>query len=249
MSSFTDSKKLQTRINAHKDYSKYDINDWILKQVDLKNGETLLDIGCGTGEQILKFAKLCPQSELCGIDVTLESINIINETCENNKISNVTTLIGPMDNFSNLLNKGKKFDIVNSCFSLYYSNNIPKIIDDVRNILNNNGKFFVCGPVFGNNAELIDFQAKIQPEMKPTHYYMTEDILPEIIKKFRVVKKDFFINPLEFRNPEALIKYWKSYYLFNEKIEKEFINAVKNFFENNDKFITNKKVIGITALK
>ena len=69
MSVNTDSKKLETRIETHKQFSTYDINEWILSYVKPQKNEKLLDIGCGTGEQILSFSKFCGSlSKIIAID-------------------------------------------------------------------------------------------------------------------------------------------------------------------------------------
>ena len=45
--SFKEKKStLISRIDAHKIFSKLEINDWILKIVQLRSGEKILDVGC-----------------------------------------------------------------------------------------------------------------------------------------------------------------------------------------------------------
>jgi len=249
MSINTDSKKLSNRINTHKNYAKFDINEWIFNTITPKPGEKLLDIGCGTGEQIFRFARKCGHSySIVGIDSSSESLEIVKEKCVKEGIDNVTTIKGEMDDLTNLLSLGSHFDIVISCFSMYYSKNIPKIISDIKNFLNQNGRFFVCGPCKGNNSELIRFQKQISHrDMKPIQYPMTELILPEVLKNFDNVSKHFFQNPIEFPNSKSLIKYWKSYILFDANLEHNFIATTKKYFNEHTKFTTTKEVIGILA--
>ena len=50
--------------------------DQALREVDAKPGSTIIDIGCGTGRNLVRLAKLYPSSKLFGIDaaaVTLET--------------------------------------------------------------------------------------------------------------------------------------------------------------------------------
>lgn len=248
MSIFTDTNKLTQRIDSHKKFSKKDVNTWIFQKISLKDGEKLLDIGCGTGAQLLKLATTFPNSEIFGIDTSDTSLEIIKNYCKKNNISNVTTIQGNMDDCISLLKDTNDFDVIISSYALYYSKNIPILISNIKKILKPSGRFFVCGPVKGNNLELIEFQAKIENSIvKEPHYFMTEDILPEIKKNFKNVSEDYFSNPIHFPDSISLIQYWKSYYLYDAKIEKQFLENIKKFFEKNQAFVTTKKSIGILA--
>lgn len=244
----TDSKKLSNRISAHKNYSTYDINEWILQHISPKKGEKILDIGCGTGEQLLRCAKACgPGSTVIGIDASSDSLTIIKENCGKAGLTNVKTILGNIDDLLSILHSQNDFDIVISCFALYYSKNIPQLISDIKRVLNKDGRFFVCGPEIGNNSELIEFQSQISRSFQAVKYPMSDLILPEIIRNFKNVSKFHFHNPLQFPNADSLIAYWKSYILFDATIKKDFISHTKKYFENHSKFITTKRVIGILA--
>ncbi len=248
MSINTDTNKLIQRIQTHKNFSKFDINKWILQHISLQDKEKLLDLGCGTGEQIIKLIHECPNSNIVGIDASQTSLKIINDFCDKNNLKNVKTICGDLNDLSSIINSINNFDVVISCFALYYSQDLVKLISYIKKILKPKGRFFVCGPMEGNNAELIEFQSQISKkeiiENKPV---MTSEILPEISKKFNRVSKDYFSNPTCFPNANSIIDYWKSYYLYDTSIEQQFTDRIKKYFEQNKEFVTTKKVIGITA--
>jgi len=245
----TDYKKLETRIDTHKKYSTYEINDWIISCVSPHKGVKLLDIGCGTGKQLVLFGKTCgPDSFMVGIDKSEESLQIAKQKCLENNLQKLKTFRGSMDNLNTLLGNLKNFDIIISCFALYYSKNIPKLISNINKILSSQGKFFVCGPVSGNNDELIDFQGQITKcPIKTMPYPITEIILPEILKNFSSVSKFYFSNPIRFPDSFSLIKYWKAYYLYDASIKEEFTLKIDEHFKKHKEFICTKKVLGIVA--
>jgi ubiquinone/menaquinone biosynthesis C-methylase UbiE len=243
----TDTNFLTERINSHKQFSKNDINEWILPHIQLENGTKFLDIGCGTGEQLIRIAKKYPMTHCMGIDISQNSLKHIENFAQKYSISNIKTKFVDIDNISVGIGD-KKFDVIISCFALYYSQNIPKLISSIKQHLNYDGKFFVCGPVEGNNKELVEFQLNIDGTTKKYGpFIMTDTILPEIQKFFSNVALDYFYNPISFPDPSSLFNYWKSYILYEPKIEKQFLEKIKKYFLKHKKFVTTKKVMGITV--
>ena len=76
---------------------------------------------------------------------------------------------------------------------------------------------------------------------------MEKRILRILRDEFTQVKTYLFRNPVTFPNPQELIEYWKSYYLYDKEYEQRFIREVKNHFELHRIFTTVKEVIGIIA--
>ncbi|WP_235865886.1 class I SAM-dependent methyltransferase [Pseudovibrio exalbescens] len=48
--------------------------DQLLKEISLTSGETLLEMGCGTGRNLIKAARLYPETKLYGIDLSEEML-------------------------------------------------------------------------------------------------------------------------------------------------------------------------------
>jgi ubiquinone/menaquinone biosynthesis C-methylase UbiE len=161
--------------------------------------------------------------------------------------NNVKLILGNMDNLDSLVNS-EKFDLVSSCFALYYSKDLPLLIQKIKKVLVPGGRLFVCGPIEGNNIELIKFHSQI-PHAKKQNlpFIMSEKILPELKNQFKTISKDIFVNPLSFPSSNSLIDYWKAYALYESHIEEEFIKKVKLHFSKNNVFVTTKKILGVTV--
>lgn len=233
-------KKLQKRLDTHKKYSAHDLDSWATNIIDLKYGESLLDIGCGSGHLLKKFADQFNLSLFVGLDKSNES----SKTIKHNK--NITIITDDMDDFKTY----HRFDMVMSNFALYYSKNIPKLINYIHAILKPNGRLFVSGPTAGNNNELLTIQSTISKTdfIKPT-LIMPDQILPEIRKTFATTKEFNFVNPITFPHLKSLMEYWKSYYIYEKDIERQFASIMQKHFYANGKFTTTKQVLGILATK
>ena len=79
--------------------------------------------------------------------------------------------------------------------------------------------------------------------------FMENFALPYFKSLFSEVKTEIFENPVTFPNKETLLKYWKSYTLFEQEDQNKFEKAIEDIFTKEGKFITKKVVMGITAKK
>tara|TARA_B100001057_G_C22847771_1_gene949760 strand:- start:2144 stop:3007 length:864 start_codon:yes stop_codon:yes gene_type:complete len=109
------------------------LNDFIKKE--LNNSDTVIDIGCGWGSATLFLAKLNPDINFIGIDLSKDSINLA-------KIGKKKYGIDNLEFYEhNLLNEVK----LKSKFNLAYSINVLEQLDNhleevLNNILNLNTK-------------------------------------------------------------------------------------------------------------
>ena len=70
----------------------------VLKVMQLKNGDVVADIGCGTGYYGRKIAKeVAPDGIVYGVDIQPEFIEMIKEFCEKEEITNVVPILGDED--------------------------------------------------------------------------------------------------------------------------------------------------------
>ncbi|EEB08661.1 UbiE family methyltransferase [Schizosaccharomyces japonicus yFS275] len=60
----------------------------------LKDGMRILDIGCGPGTITIDFARMLPQAQVIGIDMSKDVINIAEENARRAKIKNVQFEVG-----------------------------------------------------------------------------------------------------------------------------------------------------------
>ena len=91
----TDKEKLAKRIETHERYSKYDINEWIFGILKIKDTESVLDIGCGTGKQLIPIVEKT-KGLVVGVDVSKESLAHIKSSV-GNKNPNIMLILSSME--------------------------------------------------------------------------------------------------------------------------------------------------------
>jgi len=52
------------------------VTDWGLKQVEIRTGDAVLDVGCGGGRTLAKLAGMAPEGRICGVDHSPASVAV-----------------------------------------------------------------------------------------------------------------------------------------------------------------------------
>ena len=99
---------------------------------DLK-GKRVLDLGCGSGNNCIKAVEL-GASYVLGTDVSKNMIDLAKKTNKDKKIKYENIA---MEDISSL---NEKFDVVISSLAFHYVENYDKLLKDIYELLNENGK-------------------------------------------------------------------------------------------------------------
>ena len=243
------SNALNNRLSAHANYAKFEINDWIIPKLEIKRDDQVLDIACGNGKQLIPISETINEGgSITGLDISKDLLDEIKSNVERN---NVFLKNGSMENIGNEF-EDNKFDLILCCFGLYYSKDYKKTITDIYNKLKEGGRCFVCGPIKRNNKELTDIHEtfeKLPEEYNMHNNFMESRALPYFETLFGEVKTDIFENPVTFPSKDELLRYWKSYTLFEKEEQNKFEKVIEEIFVRENKFITKKVVMGISARK
>jgi ubiquinone/menaquinone biosynthesis C-methylase UbiE len=247
----TDASALRRRIDAHQRFARFEINDWILERTAPLAGECVLDLGCGTGKQLVAVAaRLGPSGRIVGVDASREAIEAARGAAAGPGIAPAELVTGRMEDLPMLLPESERFSLVLACFSLYYAASPDEVLRDVRRRLDPGGRVFVCGPAVANNAEFLAFVDGVvarasQTLRKDDSLRFMEETAPTLFSRhFDEVEWMTFENPVVFPAVDDLVQYWRSYHLYSAGHEEAFTTAVREHFAREGRFVTHKVVRG-----
>ena len=202
---------LLARIDIHKKYGSRDIDQWMLHLLNPQKGSAILDVGCGAGKQCFLFYKaLEGDAEITGGDVNAELLEKARQ--ENAKIGNRIKLIDLNFNQRFPLNDDQ-YDLLTSCFALYYSEDIPFTISEMHRVIKTGGRLFTTGPMPENKRLFYDiiFEATQQPiPPMPGSSRYSSQIHKAIQEQFSQVEVHIFENPLVFEDVEPFLAYTRA---------------------------------------
>lgn len=138
---YQDATNVSARIRLHRDYSTNQEGwfPWLLRQINLKPNTNILEIGCGNGalwkENIDKLPK--------DISITLSDIS-------EGMLRDAKESIGKDSRFTykrfdchKIPYKENEFDIVIANHVLFYFEDIDNVLEEIKRVLKNTGKF-IC---------------------------------------------------------------------------------------------------------
>lgn len=123
-------------------YARYRIFKSIIKTLQHKNINTILDLGCGQGEYSFMMARSFPYKQILALDVEKSRLESIDKIIYSDKLKNINTHCGTIGSISDT----RKFDFIYSIdvFEHILEEEMP--FDQVYDKLNPGGYFFIKMP-------------------------------------------------------------------------------------------------------
>ncbi len=197
--------------------------------VDIKKGNKVLDVACGTGVVTKKITqKIGKTGYVIGADTSITAIKIAKKW--NNKTSNLFFVNADAENLS----FKEKFNVITCQYALFFFPNASKALKNMRKNLKESGKLgmSVHGhrdkvPYFGNilNAVIQFIPEYIPPGTPDFDRFGTKKSFRDEVKKSgfsNVIVKDFTFK----YSPGNFDDYWRNYLKYVAKPIKEKLNSL-----------------------
>ena len=153
--------------------------DQLLREMNVKPGETVLEVGCGTGRNLVILAKRHPDAHFFGLDASMEMLEMADAKIDSARIRNITLANELADTFY-YVNTFEMTDRFDKIFFSYSITMIPSWREAIDNALNNlkiGGELFIVD--FYDQKDLPrTFRKMLQNWLKAFHVQFWNDLLP-----------------------------------------------------------------------
>lgn len=203
---------LEKRIEINKAYSSMDFDSWLLDRLDVKPGEDILDVGCGSGAQTVPFAeRVGDAGSVSALDISSDSVALLNSRLAHK--GRVQAIASDMKDLPELIStrfRVKRYDLAQSTYALYYSGDRAQVLDTMRAALKPSGR---CA-VFTPNAPhgLVDLAARftrIPAEISDCMVFGPNVLAPYFEAHFASVAVHRFHNVVTLPSADLVIEFYR----------------------------------------
>ena len=147
-------------------YTHAPLTNWGLKLVDVQDGWTMLDVGCGGGFTIRRLLKRSKDAKVYGIDISEESVAKAKKVNAEVLDKQVFVTQGSAEK---LPYEDGKFNLITAVETVYFWPNLPNCLQEVRRVLKSGGKFAIM-------VEVVDSDSKWTSVVEGMTAYSPEDL-------------------------------------------------------------------------
>ena len=149
-------------------YTHAPLTNWGLKLVNVQDGWTMLDVGCGGGFTIRRLLKRSKDAQVYGIDISEESVTKARQVNAEVLDKQVYVTQGSAEQ---LPYNDEMFDLVTAVETVYFWPNLPDCLQEVRRVLKPGGKLAIMVEVVDSDSKwtsIVDGMTAYTPEQLKT---------------------------------------------------------------------------------
>lgn len=204
----------------------------------IKNGYRVLDLGCGSGRLLIPLAKLFPEVDFFGLDVSKGMLKNLQQQIKLEKVNNVNVIKEDFNN-DNWIKKynSEKFDLVVVFQAIHFVSNLDKFFENISKILSERGRLIIVSTTHNQFYELpycLSFDTVLKKELSRTIDGVS--IINRLVKlNYNLINQVSFQINRDFLNREDLKNWLKSRpfsvlaYLSDEQLKKGIDIFVKKY--------------------
>ena len=140
------------------------LTNWGLSLVEIHDGWTMLDIGCGGGATLKRLLMRSKGAQVYGIDISEESVAKARKVNAEVLDRQVFVTQGSAEK---LPYDDNKFDLVTAVETVYFWPDLPNCLKEVRRVVKPGGRFAIMVEVLENDSvwtDVVDGMTAYSPE-------------------------------------------------------------------------------------
>lgn len=248
------SDKLNRRAEGNQQFGTRDFTGWVRRLIQSGPGGRILDVCCGTGNQLLLYAERPDTKTLYGVDASAESLKKAESRLRDSGFSAELKLIESrmeqMFERSDLVDC--EFDAASCYYGLYYAEDSEKVLCDIFNHLRPGGTITIVGPYGKNNASFFELLNRYfelpAPVVRSATTFMDKEVLP-VAQEYGSVRTETFVNPIKYSSVDSVMDYWGSSTFYSEEHAERVRRDLETVFRQHGEFVIEKHVKAIVAAK
>jgi len=241
----TDTGALNTRADLNASRARYDLEDWMLQFLPDLKGRRIVDLGCGSGKQVMRFAPLVgAEGSVLGLDASREAVAEVEAKAAAAGYAQVSAAQVRLDDVLAYLEE-RDFDLVTSSYAIYYASDFVGLMSALAGRIGSRGEVFVCGPGAGTNREMSDIIAGLAPEAAYVADFIDEAGLAALSEAYAECETFRLDNAISFRSAEEVMAWWRNHNSYDPLLESRVRETLGEAFERSDRWEMTKSVLGV----
>lgn len=210
---------LNTRIDLNRKYQSKNFEQWLFKRLNVVPGEHILDVGCGTGAQSLRFLDaIGSQGSVNALDLSRSSVEqLINSAGGDARLSAITEDMANLGEAIKGRFRGGRYTLAHSSYALYYSPARMDVLRVMAESLYEFGRLAVFTPVRPHG--MVDIAAKFSPIPAPVLESL--EFGPKVLESgfrslFFEVEIHYFQSEMRVTSLQDFLDFYKATTYFSE---------------------------------
>ncbi|MBF0328714.1 MAG: methyltransferase domain-containing protein [Nitrospirae bacterium] len=251
MHSATSTPNLKQRSEVNKNYGTNDFDGWVDCLINKIQFTSILDICCGTGNQLLKYAANNRNVLLIGVDISQESLQAADSRLRSiGATGYILKKVAMEDMFDDHEISNQKFDLISCFYGLYYSTDTKKTLEQMIDNLAYDGTILIVGPYGNNNSPLFEIIERhfILPDIvkRSSSTFMEHEVIP-ILSQYLSINTETFKNMISYPSSKVLMDYWKASTFFSSAHENAILLDIEDHFNTHGSFKMEKHIMACLA--
>jgi ubiquinone/menaquinone biosynthesis C-methylase UbiE len=246
-----DTRALATRAHLNSEGAKRNLEEWILEHVTPRPGSRVLDLGCGTGKQLFALSEhILPGGAALGLDISADAVDAVNSKARELGWPHIEATQGGLDDCVAAFD-GQRFELILSCYAIYYSHDMLRLLLDLHGLLAPRGTLFICGPGEGTNEEILDLVRAVARSddhgVRPVEDFVSPDQLEALSRRYSRVTVVRLSNPVEFPSARSVLDWWRNHNSYVPELDSAVDDRLTEHFAHLSSFTITKQVLGVVA--